>query len=119
MNSSCKNATYDEYKEIATRVGQPRIQGNQTSTTLLREMNNPPSWRVVQESKWTQADPEILREMNKLPLFAVRRDYYKVHYLPNATSEEPMLTSGSDFKSLNYEHKPHKIQNRLKMLQQL
>ena len=69
MNSSCKNATYDGYREFATRVGQPRIKGNQTSPTLLREMNKPPSLRLVQESSGTQAAPTILRELNNCYLW--------------------------------------------------
>jgi hypothetical protein len=74
MNSSCKNARHRGYKENATRKEQqPRLEGNQTA-------------------------PAPLREMNKLPVFAVSKFYYEVHYLPNATSEEPMLSSGSDFK---------------------
>jgi len=53
---------YGGYREIATRVGQPRLKGSQTSPTLLSEMNKPPSLWVGQESKWTQAAPEILRD---------------------------------------------------------
>ena len=94
MNSSCKNAntTYDGYREFATRVGHPRIKGNQTSPTLLREMNKPPSLRVVQESKWTQVAPTILRKMNKLFLFAVIKVYHKGYYLPRGThARQPTL----------------------------
>ena len=94
MHSSCKNATYDEYKEIATRLEQPRIKGNQTSTTLLREMNKPPSLQVVQESKWTQAAPATLKEMIKLFLFAVIKNYYKGYNLPlKAHSCQPSMKS--------------------------
>ena len=79
MNSSCKKARHHGYKGIATRTGQPRLKGNQT-------------------------DPTLLREMKKLPLCAVGKDYYKAHYLPNATNENPMLSSGSDFKSPSVAH---------------
>ena len=80
------------YREIATRVGQPRLKGHQTSPTLLREMNKPHSLWVGQESKWTQAAPEILREMNKLPWFAVIKVDYKNYYLPReAHARQPSL----------------------------
>jgi hypothetical protein len=69
MNSSCRNATYDGYSEFATKIVQPRIKGNQTSPTLLREMNKPPSLRAVQESSGTQADPSILRELSNCSLW--------------------------------------------------
>ena len=40
----------------------------------------------------------------QLHLFARRRDYYKVHYLPNATNKNPMLSSGSNSKSPSVNH---------------
>jgi hypothetical protein len=40
-----------------------------TSSTLLREMKKPPSLRAVQESRGTQAAPEILRELRNCSLW--------------------------------------------------
>ena len=53
------------------------------------------TWQVSKSFEDASARSQPIQ----LPLFARRKDYPKVHYLPNATNENPMLSSGSDSES--------------------
>jgi hypothetical protein len=64
-----KSITALSHAPVVLDIGRCFPSNNQPSSqTLLREMNKPPSLRLVQESSGTQAAPTILRELNSFYL---------------------------------------------------